>query len=120
VRSQIPEIYKTRGYEPAKSFAMAYSNLIGLGRGPSAGDPLLADNRAVLLNNGDADILFTNGREDPLVNPLTIDARMTHICAELSKHTTGRVMSAVIDGASHGPHTFYPQYIEKLSQELLG
>lgn len=120
VRDQIPESYKNKGYKPGTSVPMLATNLIALGRGTKAGDPARQDNAAFLRNNPEADILFTNGREDPLVNASDIDTRMRDICTRLSRITSGRVMAAIIDGASHGPHTFYPQFIHELNRATLG
>jgi hypothetical protein len=120
VREHIPDSYLAKNYKPAKSPIMVGANLFGLARGPKTGDPLLADNIAFLRNNGDADVLFTNGREDPLIDPDAIDTRMGEICRELSRFTTGRVMAAVTDGTSHGLHTFYPQFVDAVSRATLG
>lgn len=120
VRQQIPDNYRAKDYEPGKSVSMLVTNIFGLGRGPGADDPALLDNSAFLRNNSEADVLFTNGREDPLVDANGIDRRMHEMCERLSRLTSGRVMSAIIDGASHGPHTFYPQFIHELSRATLG
>jgi hypothetical protein len=120
VRQHIPQSYQGKQYRVGKSAPMLLSYAIGLSRGAEAGDPALADNTAFLRNNDTADILFTNGREDPLVNPTTIDTRMRFLCSALSRHTSGRVSAVIVDSVSHGLHTFYPQFVQQTSRAVLG
>lgn len=113
---QVKEEFYPADLQPQKSGAMLIANIRGFTRGPNAGDPLMQDMTALLRRNPDANLLFTNGRDDPLHSGTDIDGRMRSIVTDLSAETSGKVTAAIVDDVGHGLHTFYPQLVEAISK----
>ena len=111
---------RAANFEDNRSPSMLYANAIGLGKGPEAGDPLLKDLAACILNQPEINVLLTHGAHDPLVAGDHLEARLLKLTASLSHLSRGVVRAAVIEPASHGPHTFYPQLIHELQHQAIG
>jgi hypothetical protein len=119
-RDHVGDEYRSKNYKPHTSFAMKFSNAIGLGRGPKQGDPLMSDNVALLRNNQEANILFTVGSRDPLAESTDLPQRMRKIAHNLSFEGDGDMTTVIVEGSSHSLQTHYPQFLQALGRAVLG
>lgn len=103
-----------------RSNATLLANLVGLGRGPSQGDPLVRDNVAFARANPAARILLTVGAEDPLAKGDDLAARLEGVVSNISAYTYAPVYAVSFPGMSHNIQTHYPQYLRAVSRFLLG
>ncbi len=110
--------FAERQYHPKKSLAMMGSYAVGLGRGPSSGDPLVEDNIAFVRTNPDARVVFSFGRQDPLTSGGDLDARVDHIVYAVSAEG-GKVTAAIVEDGSHSIQTHYPQFLRSLAKAAL-
>jgi len=119
-RDHTGDEYRSKNYKPHTSFAMQYSNAVGLGRGPRQGDPLMSDSIALLRNNPVANILFTVGSRDPLAESTDLSQRMKSIAQNLSLAGDGYMTTVIVEDASHSLQTHYPQFLQALGRAVLG
>ena len=99
---------------------MLVANILGLGRGPAHGDPLVADNRALVRHNEGVKILFTAGRDDPLTQNVNLNTRMIQLVREITADGTGTANAVMLEHMSHGIQTHYPQFLQALGRAVLG
>jgi hypothetical protein len=120
VEASLSEAFKARILEPRKSGRTLVADLVGLGRGPMHGDPLVVDNIALVKANPDAKVLLTVGSEDPLAKSPKLDERLRTIVGLISTHTKAPVYAIPFEGLSHNIQTHYPQQLDAVSRYLLG
>jgi hypothetical protein len=119
VSENIGQAYADKLLKPKKSLSMLGTYAVGLGKGPSAGDPLTVDTSAFAKANPGANILFTYGSDDTLVQGVDIDGRVVSILREVGRYSDGRVMAVTVEGLNHGMQTHYPQFLRKLAHTAL-
>ncbi|MGB4967559.1 MAG: hypothetical protein WBO35_05145 [Candidatus Saccharimonadales bacterium] len=120
VKANVSDAYRQKAFTKNRDTATLLANLVGLGRGPYHGDPLVADNIAFAYANPDARILFTLGSEDPLTKREDIADRMDAVCRKVSLFSNNSVNAVVFEGMSHNIQTHYPQYLRAISRFILG
>lgn len=120
VEQSISDRYKEQGFKNGRDVPTLLANLVGLGRGPSHGDPLVADNTAFVRANPEAKILFTLGSEDPLTRSPDVLRRLAWVCARISSESNTSVNGVVFEGMSHNIQTHYPQLLTAVSKFILG
>lgn len=128
-----------RGLRHRKSPVMLAAYPFALGKGPANGDPLVADNIALVNNNPEVSVLLTIADQDVLgVKPLLkkdvadpkairthqedvrrLEDRMHDIASRVSAVGGSRVMAAILSGGNHGVQTHYPQYLREVNAVAL-
>jgi hypothetical protein len=100
------------------SMYSAYAD--GLSIGPARGkDPLVEDTAALLLNNPDARLRFVTEDNDVLMSDPRIIRRVVNVLRDLSAAGGNIVDAVMVTDGFHSAHTYYPQYIDAMRQDLL-